>query len=86
MGRIFSYENCYEHQEFECYHKMVGHHQLAMSISLSEMKQGIQTILRTVNGFVKYNAWNEHLDSRVAGYTANLHPVHPITGKIPNRH
>jgi hypothetical protein len=61
---------------------MVGH-QLAMSISLSEMKQGIQTILRQVDGFVKYNAWNEHLDSRVAGYTANLHPaVHHNREKV----
>jgi hypothetical protein len=34
---------------------MVGH-QLAMSISVSEMKQGIQTVLRQVDGFVKYNA------------------------------
>jgi hypothetical protein len=34
---------------------MVGH-QLGMSISLSEMKQGIQTVLRQVDAFVKYNA------------------------------
>jgi hypothetical protein len=41
---------------------MVGP-QLAMSTSLSGMKQSIQTILRQVDGFVKYNAWEENLDS-----------------------
>jgi hypothetical protein len=60
---------------------MVGH-QLAMNILLSEMKQGIQMILRLVDGFVKYNAWNEHLDSCVAGYMANLHPVHHNREKV----
>jgi hypothetical protein len=60
---------------------MVGY-QLAMSISLLEMKQGIQTFLRQVDGFVKYNAWHENLDSHVAGYTANLHPLHHNREKV----
>jgi hypothetical protein len=51
-------------------------HTIAMSISLSELKQGIHTLLRQVDGFIKYNAWYEHLDARSAGHIANLHPVH----------
>jgi hypothetical protein len=60
---------------------MVGQ-QLAMSISISDLKSGIQTVLRQVDGFIKYNAWDKNLDSRTAGYLANLHPVHHNRDKV----
>jgi hypothetical protein len=60
---------------------MVGQ-QLAMSISISDLKSGIQTVLRQVDGFIKYNAWGPNLDSQSAGYLANLHPVHYNREKI----
>jgi hypothetical protein len=54
---------------------MVGHH-IASMVSLSDLKQGIQDTLRAINGFIKINDWGIHLDSRSAGFLANLHPVH----------
>jgi hypothetical protein len=61
---------------------MVGH-QLAMSISISILKQGIHTILRQVDWFIKYNAWGENLDPRMAGYTANFTLSPSQQGKSP---
>jgi hypothetical protein len=54
---------------------LVGH-QIATPLSLSDIKQGIQDTLRAVNGFIKINDWGINLDSRSAGFLANLHPVH----------
>jgi hypothetical protein len=54
---------------------MVGHH-IATSTGFSDMKQGIHDTLRAVNGFIKINDCGSHLDSRSAGFLANLHPVH----------
>jgi hypothetical protein len=53
----------------------VGHH-IASPMSVSDLKQGIQDTLRSVNGFIKINDWGIHLDSRSAGFLAILHPVH----------
>jgi hypothetical protein len=61
---------------------MVVGQQLAMSISISDLKSGIQTVLRQIDGFIKYNAWGPNLDSRTAGYLANLHPVHHNRDKV----
>jgi hypothetical protein len=47
-----------------------------------KVNQLIQTVLCQVDDFVKYNAWHENVDSRVAGYTANLHPVHHNREKV----
>jgi hypothetical protein len=54
---------------------MVGHH-IATPLSLSDIKQGIHDTLCRVNGFIKINDWGIHLDSRSAGFLANLQPVH----------
>jgi hypothetical protein len=54
---------------------MVGH-QLAIPMSLSDLKQGIQDTLRDVQGFIKFNDWGPNLDARSAGFLSNLHPVH----------
>jgi hypothetical protein len=54
---------------------MVGH-QITTLLSLSDIKQGIQDTLRAVNGFIKINDWDINLDSRSAGFLANLHPIH----------
>jgi hypothetical protein len=47
-----------------------------MSISISELKQGIHSVLHQADGFIKYNEWGNNLDARTAGYVGNLHPVH----------
>jgi hypothetical protein len=60
---------------------MVGH-QIAMSISISELKQGIHSTLRQADGYIKYNAWGDNLNARIAGYAANLHPVHHNREKV----
>jgi hypothetical protein len=60
---------------------MVGH-QIAMSISISELKQGIQSGLRQADGFIKYNEWGNNLEARTAGYAVNLHPVHHNREKV----
>jgi hypothetical protein len=60
---------------------MVGH-QIAMSISISELKQGIHSILRKADGYIKSNVWGENLEARTAGYAANLHPVHHNREKV----
>jgi hypothetical protein len=39
---------------------MVGM-ELTMSISISDLKSGIQTVLREVDGFIKYNAWGKRI-------------------------
>jgi hypothetical protein len=39
-------------------------------------------VLRQVDGFIKYNAWGPNLDSRTAGYLANLHLVHHNRDKV----
>jgi hypothetical protein len=54
---------------------MVGHH-IATSTGFSDMKQGIHDTLRAAKGFIKINDWGSHVDSRSAGFLANLHPVH----------
>jgi hypothetical protein len=54
---------------------MVGH-QIASSMGLSDIKQGIKDTLRSVNGFIKINDWGSDFDSRSAGFLANLRPVH----------
>jgi hypothetical protein len=54
---------------------MVGHN-VASSLSLSDLKHSIQPTLRATDCFVKINDWAEHLDSRTAGYLRNLHPIH----------
>jgi hypothetical protein len=54
---------------------LIGHH-IATPMSVSDLKQGIQDTLRSVNGFIKINDWGIKLDSRSAGFLANLHPVH----------
>jgi hypothetical protein len=54
---------------------MVGH-QIASPMGLSDIKQGIKDTFRSVNGFIKINDWGSDLDSRSAGFLANLHPVH----------
>jgi hypothetical protein len=50
--------------------------QLAMTLSLSDMRQGIQSTLKQVNGFININDWFANLDSCMAGYLSNLYPVH----------
>jgi hypothetical protein len=55
---------------------IVGH-QIASSLSLSDLKHGMQTVLRQTNCFIKFNDWGAHLDSRIVGYIANLHPRPP---------
>jgi hypothetical protein len=62
---------------------MVGH-QIASSIGLSDIKQGIKDTLNSVNGFIKINDWGSDLDSRSAGFLANLHPVHHDRDLIQN--
>jgi hypothetical protein len=57
-------------------------HQIAMSIFISELKQGIHSILRQADGYIKYNVWGDNLDARTAGYTVNLHPVHHNREKV----
>jgi hypothetical protein len=42
---------------------MVGH-QIAMRISITELKQGIHSILRKADGYIQYNAWDDNLDAR----------------------
>jgi hypothetical protein len=54
---------------------IVGH-QIASSLSLSDLKQGIKDTLQSVNEFIKINDWGSDLDSRSAGFLTNLHPVH----------
>jgi hypothetical protein len=44
---------------------MVGH-QLAIPMSLSDLKQGIQDTLRDVKGFIKFNGWGPNLNARSA--------------------
>jgi hypothetical protein len=56
--------------------------QLVMSISISDLKSGIHTVIRQVNGFIKYNAWGKNLDFHTTGYLANLHPIHHNRGKV----
>jgi hypothetical protein len=53
-------------------------------LSLSNLKHGIQATLRSVNGFIKIHDWGPHLDSRSAGFLANLHPVHHDRELIQN--
>jgi hypothetical protein len=54
---------------------IVGH-KIASTLSLSELKEGIKDTLQPVNGYIKFNDWGSDLDSRSAGFLANLHPVH----------
>jgi hypothetical protein len=55
---------------------IIVRHQIAWSLSLSDLKQGVKDTLQSVNGFIKFNDWGSDLDSRSAGFLANLHPVH----------
>jgi hypothetical protein len=62
---------------------IVGH-KIALTMSLYDMKKGIQDTLKAVNGFIKINDWGENLDSRSAGFLAHLHPVHHNRETIKN--